>query len=119
MLDSSSHRGRMPDSRAPDTSHWEAVARLLSRKHDRIDSQHALDLLPGEVSRGCSECLRHSSQYLAHFMYLLFRRLMQGMTLQNKALKFCSHVGTLEDRTAIPGRGAERRCGEAQKCCNC
>ncbi len=43
----------MPDSarkgRAPDSSNWEAVARLLSRKHDRIDSLHALDLLPGEV----------------------------------------------------------------------
>ncbi|BDA43540.1 Vam6/Vps39-like protein [Coccomyxa sp. Obi] len=42
-----------PDSarkgRAPDSSNWEAVARLLSRKHDRIDSLHALDLLPGEV----------------------------------------------------------------------
>lgn len=35
--------------RAPDSSNWEAVARLLSRKHDRIDSLHALDLLPGEV----------------------------------------------------------------------
>ena len=35
--------------RAPGSSNWEAVARLLSRKHDRIDSLHALDLLPGEV----------------------------------------------------------------------
>ncbi len=34
---------------APNSSNWEAVARLLSRKHDRIDPQHALDLLPGLV----------------------------------------------------------------------
>lgn len=43
---------------APNSSNWEAVARLLSRKHERIDPQHALDLLPGLVWR--SPCLHVS-----------------------------------------------------------
>ena len=42
--------GSAGSGRAPDSANWAAVARLLSRKHDRIDSLHALDLLPGQVS---------------------------------------------------------------------
>ncbi|KAK9844012.1 hypothetical protein WJX81_001849 [Elliptochloris bilobata] len=38
-----------PGGSAPDSSNWEEVARLLSRKHGRIDSLHALNLLPGQV----------------------------------------------------------------------
>ncbi len=38
-----------PGGSAPDSSNWEEVARLLSRKHGRIDSLHALSLLPGQV----------------------------------------------------------------------
>jgi hypothetical protein len=53
-------QGSKPDKkdrgRAPDSSNWEAVARLLSRKHDRIDSQHALELLPGEVMGTSLNC---------------------------------------------------------------
>ena len=40
---------RAQQGSAPDSSNWEAVARLLSRKHDRINPQHALTLLPGQV----------------------------------------------------------------------
>ena len=40
---------RAQQGRAPNSSNWEAVARLLSRKHDRINPQHALNLLPGQV----------------------------------------------------------------------
>jgi hypothetical protein len=40
----SNYKGRQPDSR-----NWDAVARLLSRKHDRVDPRHALELLPEEV----------------------------------------------------------------------
>ncbi len=45
-----------PGGSAPDSSNWEEVARLLSRKHGRIDSLHALSLLPGQVGPllGCS-----------------------------------------------------------------
>ena len=39
-----------PGGSAPDSSNWEEVARLLSRKHGRIDSLHALNLLPGQVA---------------------------------------------------------------------
>ena len=36
-------------------STWEEVARLLGRKHDRIDPMQGLPLLPGEV-RPCQPC---------------------------------------------------------------
>ena len=42
---------RAQQGSAPDSSNWEAVARLLSRKHDRINPQHALNLLPGQVCK--------------------------------------------------------------------
>ena len=46
---------------APNSSNWEAVARLLSRKHDRIDPQHALGLLPGLVGMLTPALLAHQA----------------------------------------------------------
>lgn len=34
---------------APDSSNWAEIARILGRKHDRIEPMHALRLLPEEV----------------------------------------------------------------------
>ena len=42
-------------------STWEEVARLLGRKHDRIDPMQGLPLLPGEV-RPASHAVKHCLQ---------------------------------------------------------
>ncbi len=42
-------------------STWEEVARLLGRKHDRIDPMQGLPLLPGEV-RPASHAIKHRPQ---------------------------------------------------------
>ena len=40
----------------PDSGRWTEVAKLLSRKHDRMDPLHALSLLPDGVSRVVAVC---------------------------------------------------------------
>ena len=57
--------GDAPGGSAPDSSNWEEVARLLSRKHGRIESLHALNLLPGQVVTDCHS-LPHTPLGSAH-----------------------------------------------------
>lgn len=65
--------GGTPGGSAPDSSNWEEVARLLSRKHGRIDSLHALNLLPGQVSTSESSIALSPIQSEGCMHVLLFR----------------------------------------------
>ncbi len=50
------------DDRAElDSERWTEIAKLLSRKHDRIDPLHALSLLPDGVRRAVAMQLQHRS----------------------------------------------------------
>lgn len=51
--DQASHKEPSGGQQQPNSAAWGEVARLLSRKHDRIDPLQALSLLPEQVLPLC------------------------------------------------------------------
>ena len=51
--------GAADDRAELDSERWTEIAKLLSRKHDRIDPLHALSLLPDGVRCAVSMHLQH------------------------------------------------------------